>query len=391
MPIVQRYAEDGTEHFLPYAAKKLRELHEYLTRSGIRAFNKRVDVDDGTVIYLSARMMGNGQFVDRVRITGGGHKYIVLLSISPELVDHGDVMTPLGSPTGYFGEIASRLPLHGSIQFSYSYTDADGVEHTKIFGTASSSGLGFAWNAGSPTTTQDITTATLVGTHLGLPLYAAPATGPGAITPVYGPHIEYTVAKTLALTRQLSGSSALTAALHDQIFAAYPARSDGNGYAIENVEVSFYYVSTESSVRVWGAFGARPAAQADGDEKQYLVPLVQVTYKPSTREFVPKDPNVGSVLRNPVKDGALAAWDWANLIASDHLQRPVGSAEWGYNVVGVFYPRTGDGEQSRVFREQEVEVQTALSEYPAAMAAPMRDFVAAGTPQPTKYPIPPPA
>ena len=390
MPVAQQYAENGTEYLLPYAVKKVRELHEYMTRSGIGAFSKRIDVSDGAAIYIKSVARSDGQFTDRVRITGGGHKYIVLLSISPELVDHGDVMTPLGSPTGYFGEIASRLPLHGSIQFSYSYTDADGVEHTKIFGTASSSGLGFAWNAGFPTTTQDIATAALVGTHLGLPLYAAPATGPGAVTPVYGPHIEYTVAKTTSLTRQLSGAAALTTALHDQIFSAYPARSDGDGYATEDVDVSFYYVSTESSARVWGAFGARPLSQADGDEKQYLIPLVQVTYKPSTRTFVPKTPAAGAVLRNPVEAGALAAWDWENLSASSRLQRPVGSAEWGYNVVGIFYPRSGDAGQNEVFVGQEVEVRDALREYPTAIAAPMRDFVAAATPQPTRYPVPAP-
>lgn len=63
--------DPGMEAFIPYAKKKIRELHEYMVYSGVASFNKRVDVNDGTAIYLSSFSLGNGQYKDRIRITGG--------------------------------------------------------------------------------------------------------------------------------------------------------------------------------------------------------------------------------------------------------------------------------------------------------------------------------
>ena len=70
MPIVQQYAESGVEYLIPYAKKKLLELHDYMAHSGVGAFNKRIDASDGSAIYLSSRLLG-GQFTDRIRIIGG--------------------------------------------------------------------------------------------------------------------------------------------------------------------------------------------------------------------------------------------------------------------------------------------------------------------------------
>lgn len=70
MAVIQQYAESGTEHFLPYAKKKLVELHDYMARSGLGAFSKRIDVSDGSAIYLNSLALGDGRFTDKVRITG---------------------------------------------------------------------------------------------------------------------------------------------------------------------------------------------------------------------------------------------------------------------------------------------------------------------------------
>ena len=76
-------ADSGTEHFLPYAKKKVRELHDYMTRAGVGTFNKRIDVSDGTAIYINSLALQNGEFVDKVRITGGGY-WSFFLSLPPK-------------------------------------------------------------------------------------------------------------------------------------------------------------------------------------------------------------------------------------------------------------------------------------------------------------------
>ena len=68
MPIIQS-AEPGAEHFIPYAKNKLREMHDYMLRSGMGAFAKRIDVSDGSRIFLNSVAAGFGVFVDRIRIT----------------------------------------------------------------------------------------------------------------------------------------------------------------------------------------------------------------------------------------------------------------------------------------------------------------------------------
>jgi hypothetical protein len=84
MPLLQ-YAESGTEHFLPYAKKKLVELHDYMARSGIGAFSKRIDVSDGSAIYLNSLAMGKGVFSDKIRITGGAKWQLTKLT-GPDVI-----------------------------------------------------------------------------------------------------------------------------------------------------------------------------------------------------------------------------------------------------------------------------------------------------------------
>lgn len=60
--------DSGGEKFIPYAKKKLRELHDFMTRSGLGSFAKRIDVSDGSTIYINTLSAGVGRFIDKVRI-----------------------------------------------------------------------------------------------------------------------------------------------------------------------------------------------------------------------------------------------------------------------------------------------------------------------------------
>lgn len=80
MPLIQ-YAESGTEHFIPYAKKKLRELHEIILSSDVGSLSKRIDADDGSAIYLNSLHLGKKIFSDKIRITGGSPRYIYAANI----------------------------------------------------------------------------------------------------------------------------------------------------------------------------------------------------------------------------------------------------------------------------------------------------------------------
>ena len=68
---MQLYAESGTEYLLPYAKTKLAQWKAQMARAGGGSFAKRIDVDNGSVIYINSAALGHGRYNDRIRITGG--------------------------------------------------------------------------------------------------------------------------------------------------------------------------------------------------------------------------------------------------------------------------------------------------------------------------------
>lgn len=70
MPLIQ-HVEPGGEKFLPFARKKIAQLHDELVTTGAGALNKVIFGDEGTTIHLNSVSFGQGQFRDHIRITGG--------------------------------------------------------------------------------------------------------------------------------------------------------------------------------------------------------------------------------------------------------------------------------------------------------------------------------
>lgn len=63
--------DPGTEIYIPFAKKKLAQWKAQYVSAGVASFHKRVDVSDGSVIYIDSTALGRGQYNDRIRITGG--------------------------------------------------------------------------------------------------------------------------------------------------------------------------------------------------------------------------------------------------------------------------------------------------------------------------------
>ncbi|MCR4302148.1 MAG: hypothetical protein NUV51_11095 [Sulfuricaulis sp.] len=417
--------EPGGEIYIPYAKKKLRELHEYMTRAGLGAFNKRIDVSDGSAIYLNSLALGNGQFTDKIRITSGvDYKYIILLSVlasEPLLEPPFSLVEPVsygvslsyGSAVAYLAAGGPPHALYSEVVVNYSYADEYGVLHASSIGGATSGGIGLEVTYA----VFDYITATLVGTYGGLPLYAPPATGPSfpleyTIPSGYSEAVvrhnaalrqhysDWYTASTANLISQLSGVTLATADLHGRIYNAFPEHPDTLLRIPNLTRIDFYYISTESAAHVWGAFGVPPYNDADGDEKLYLIPIATVKYDEAGATFIAANPATMAVLRDPVEEGRLATWNWAELPATTHLQQPADNTPpWPNNVVAVFHPKADGGvseggspRQDAWYIPQETSILSALSTYPLTSSAvcTMRNFCAAATPQPSGYTVPAP-
>lgn len=437
--MTQYLADPGTEQYIIFARNKLALWKAEAARAGVGTVHKRVDVSDGSTIYVDSTALGQGRYNDRIRITGGGYKYIVLLSVPvskplavPPLtvvspVSHGSTITFNGAPIGMYNEGITNLPMYASASSAYSYTDEHGVLQVVDNGTVFASWVGIRSN-GTDMDGVFIGTWPVPGPYYGLPRYG-PGTGHSASIPIAFPtpdtsgytaavaryrtalatyYRNYYTASTAALVAQLSGISTPTTALHAALYNAFPEHPDTLKRIPDKCAVSFYYVSTESTSHVWGAFGAPPngideATQADGDEKLYLIPIARVTYDEAAKAFVASDPVRPAVLRDPVEDAKLAAWDWANLLETVRLQQPADNTPaWPRNVVAVFEPsadtvtrlpngspENGNPRQSDYYTPQMVDIQTDLRQYPLTSAAlcTQLNFVAAATRQPSRYPV----
>lgn len=116
--------DSGTEHLIPYAKKKIRELHDYMTMSGVASFAKRIDVSDGTAIYLNSLKVRDDLFVDKVRIVGGQQSYWVEQYPEQDLWSVASAVLP--SIPAVPPSTTALLPWTGAIQhITYPYLTSD--------------------------------------------------------------------------------------------------------------------------------------------------------------------------------------------------------------------------------------------------------------------------
>ena len=122
MSVIQ--VDSGTEHFIPYAKKKVRELHDYMVRSSICSFSKRIDVDSGTVIYINSLLAGGNTFIDKVRIVSGDRFYWAEQACEQPLWD---------IPSAVLPQMGTAIPWSPVIQhITYPYfTNDSNVYETK--------------------------------------------------------------------------------------------------------------------------------------------------------------------------------------------------------------------------------------------------------------------
>lgn len=69
--------DPGTEYLIPWARKKLNSWHAESERSGQTLVRKTVQVSDGSVVYAWSQNLGNGAWLDKIRITGGAASILV--------------------------------------------------------------------------------------------------------------------------------------------------------------------------------------------------------------------------------------------------------------------------------------------------------------------------
>ena len=68
---MQIYAEPGGEKYVGYVKQRLRLWHQQMLQWKVDLINRRIDMGDGFTICLKSLHLGNGQFADHARITGG--------------------------------------------------------------------------------------------------------------------------------------------------------------------------------------------------------------------------------------------------------------------------------------------------------------------------------
>ena len=70
---------DGA-HLLPFARKKLREMKAWMLDAGLGCFTKHIFADNGAQIRMNSLDIGNGLFLDFIRIIAG-QSYLVGVSM----------------------------------------------------------------------------------------------------------------------------------------------------------------------------------------------------------------------------------------------------------------------------------------------------------------------
>ena len=419
-----QYVEQGGEKYLPFTKRKVLQWHDEMRRSGMRTLSRIILVDDNsTTIYVSILALQNDQWVDKIRITGGvEYKYIALVNApSPETdlllpaVTSGGVVW--GPQVAWWGQAGGSVALYGSITSQYSYTDEYGVSDTVELGSYSAAGTGIQslGTGHSQGFGYDVSGGTFLDTYQGLPRYINFTDGvyvTGDMLGLPGVNAEYEAALaryaaamaalylsgTTSLVEQLSGEAPLDAALHDAVYDAHPAHPVTDERIADEEVVDFYYASTESASQVWGAFGVPPSNDPVGDEALYLIPIMRVRYDKDAERFTAAEPAEPAVLRDPVRDGDMVTWDWANLPDTVRLARPADAYEgWSGNVVAVFRPTKADtgleepgtGREAVYYLPQERDVRSVLNDVPATSDPRVTQtvFTAGATPQPKGYPV----
>jgi hypothetical protein len=92
------YAQPGTEQYIPFAKRKLAFWKSQYAAAGVPSFHKRVDVSDGSAIYVDSVALGHGQYNDRIRITGGVKYSFIGLSSPAITLSYFPVTSNLPSP-----------------------------------------------------------------------------------------------------------------------------------------------------------------------------------------------------------------------------------------------------------------------------------------------------
>lgn len=184
MPLIQSF-DPGGEKFLGFAKKKIRELHEYMARSGLAVFNKRIDVSDGMAIYINSVYLGQGQFKDRIRITGGEQFYW------EEQYPEQDLWSLPSAVRPQFAGDTSLLPIqHVAYSYIVSDTRLNEAKHDLVICRYCQRVAEFSWNeTAAYGTNLEVIGSVFISNTVNTVMIGLPAPNEGQTRIIFGEYV----------------------------------------------------------------------------------------------------------------------------------------------------------------------------------------------------------